>query len=135
MEQIPGTPPDTTTGTPDSNDRNWAMAMHLVTLVVVLTGGWLLNLIVPLVGLLWKRDASSFIADHAREQLNFQISLTIYMVAAIVLTVLTLGLGLLVIIPIGLALAIVVIVVMIKAALAASRGEQYRFPLTMRLVS
>lgn len=134
MEQIPGLP-ETATGATDSSDRNWAMAMHLGTLVVLLTGGWLVNLLVPLVALLWKRDTSSFIADHAREQLNFQISLTIYSVAAVVLVVLTLGIGVLVVVPVAIVAAIFVVVAMIKAALAASRGESYRFPLTMRFVS
>lgn len=136
-EQLPGepTPPSTPGDGPSSDDRNLAMLVHVGTLISLFIGGWGVNIIVPLIGYLWKRESSPFVAEHSREELNFQISLTIYTIVAIVLAVLTLGIGLLVIIPLGLVVGIVVIYVMIRAALAASRGEQYRYPLTLRLVS
>lgn len=133
MTELP--PAEAQPGAPSADERNLAMAMHIATLLVLLTGGWLLNVLVPLAGMLWKREGATFLADHSREQLNFQISLMLYVVIAGLLALLTLGLGLLVIIPIGIVVGIIAIVVMIRAALAASRGEAYRFPLTLRLVS
>lgn len=129
-EQLPGEP---RRAVPDS-ERNWAVGMHLLTLVALLTGGWLLNVLVPLVGMLWKVGDTGFLAEHSREQLNFQISLIVYSIVAVVLAFLTLGLGLLVILPLAIVIALVAIFVIIRAALAASRGDQYRFPLTMRFV-
>ena len=128
-EQLPGDPGS---AGPTESERNWAMAMHLVTLGVMFLGGW--QVVVPLVGLLWKGGESGFVADHSREQLNFQISLIIYTVVAFVLAVLTLGIGLLVIVPIALLVGLVVIIVTILAAVAANRGDAYRFPLTIRMV-
>lgn len=136
-EHLPGTGPaggQPAGDGPTDGERTFAMAMHVVTLVALLTGGWLLNVIVPLVGMLWKGDTSAFVREHSREQLNFQISLIIYSVIAVVLVVLTLGIGLLAIVPLAIILGIVVLVVMVIAALAANRGEHYRFPLTIRLV-
>lgn len=126
-------PPPNHGASPSADDRNLAMLMHVITLVVLLTGGWLLNVLVPLVGMIWRRE-DEFLAEHSREQLNFQISLIIYAIITAVVLVLTLGLALLVVIPVGIVVALVILWVMVRAALAASRGEQYRFPLTIRLV-
>lgn len=120
---------------PGSDDRNLAMLVHVLTLVSLFVGGWGIHIGIPLVAWLWKRGSSPFVGEHAREELNFQLSLTIYLLVVGLVAVLTLGLALLVIIPIALVLGIVVLVVMIKASMAASRGEQYRYPFTLRLVS
>lgn len=132
MEQLPheGTP-----GSPSSDDRNLAMLVHVGTLITIFWGGLGVNILVPLIGYLWKRDRSAFIAEHSREELNFQISLTLYIVLAGLLVIFTLGLGLLLVIPIALVIGVMMIIVMIRAALAASRGEAYRYPITMRFVS
>jgi uncharacterized Tic20 family protein len=132
MDELPG---GTDPTDPSADDRNLAMLVHVGTLAALLIGGWGLHIAVPLVGYLWKRESSTFIAEHAREELNFQISLTIYVLVAGLLALLTLGLGLLVLVPLGLVVGIVALVVMIRAALAASRGERYRYPMTMRFVS
>ena len=135
MEQLPHEGGVPQPGEPNGDDRNLAMLVHVGTLISLFLGGWGLNIVIPLIGYLWKRESSSFVASHSREELNFQISLTIYSLVAVALAFLTLGIGLLVIIPIGLIAGIAVIFVMIRAALAASRGEEYRYPLTMRFVS
>lgn len=133
MSDLPhGTPPP---AGPTGDERNLAMLTHLGTGAAVILGGWLVNILVPLGVWLWQRQRSQFVRQHALEELNFQLSLTIYAVIAIVVAVLTLGLGLLVIVPIGLLLVIVVIYVMVRASIAGARGEPYRYPLTMRLVS
>lgn len=121
-------------GEPTSQERNWATVMHLCTLATYFVGGWLLNIAVPLVVLLLKGSDSEFVAAHAREQLNFQISLVIYTVAAVLLAILTLGIGLLVIVPVYIVVAIVVVVATGLAAVAASGGRPYRLPFTIRFV-
>jgi uncharacterized Tic20 family protein len=40
------------------------------------------NIIGPLVVWLTKKDESAFVAEHARQALNFQISMTIYFILA-----------------------------------------------------
>lgn len=111
------------------------MGAHLSALAGVLLGG-LPAFLGPLVVWLLRRDAGDpFATDHAREALNFNLSVIIYAVAAVVVTIFTLGLALLVVAPVALVVAIGYLVVTIRAAMAASRGEPYTYPLTIRLVS
>ena len=49
------------------------------------------QIVVPLVIWLAKKDESPFIADHARESLNFQISMTLYFVISGALTYILVG--------------------------------------------
>ena len=65
---------------PDKDARMWAMMCHLSALAmyVLPTLG---NIIGPLIVWLIKREESSFIDEHGKESLNFQISVTIYSVA------------------------------------------------------
>jgi uncharacterized Tic20 family protein len=84
---------------------------------------------VPLVMWLVKKDESAYINDHGREAVNFQISLGIYNIIFSVLIFLLVG------IPLLIALQIFSIVVMILAAIAANRGELYRYPMTIRFLN
>ena len=76
-----------------------------------------------------KRDEDPFVAYHAREALNFQISFIIYVIGSIVLMFVLIGLILL---PVVLIFALVV---MIIAGIKAANGEFYRYPLTLRFVT
>ena len=134
-----------------SNERGWAMAAHLTALVLALMTSWLVGVAgVVGAGAIWllKRDDSPFIARHAREAVNFNLSMFLYACAAGVIgivlvgaTVLTLGLGALVTIPAGIvllcviaAIAVMWLVCSIIAAVRAWNGEEYRYPLTIRLL-
>ncbi len=129
------TPPATPGGlgpmTPNE-ERNWAMAAHLGAIVAAMVA---LGVLAPLGVLLFVGSRSDFVRRHATESLNFQISLLLYLAAAFVLAVVTVGLGLLILIPVGLLAAVLALVAVVIATLAASRGEEYRYPLTLRLVS
>lgn len=112
-----------------SNDeRNWGMLAHILALA-----GYLLipfgNILGPLVVYLMKKDQSAFVADQARESLNFQISMTIYFMIAGVLIFVLIGMVLL---PV---LWIAGLVLTIMAAIKASSGVAYRYPLTIRLIN
>jgi len=79
------------------------------------------------------------VEPHAREALNYQISLFIYFavlaVAAIVLALTIVGILLWpLLFIIGVALVIAEIVFAIVGAMAASRGELYRYPMNLRLI-
>ena len=94
-----------------------------------------------------KRGDSPFIEAHAREAVNFNLSMLLYAavacaigVALLGITVFTLGLGLIVTAPAGLALLLVIgaialmwLVCSIIATVKAWNGEEYRYPLTIRL--
>ena len=94
-----------------------------------------------------KHDESVFVAAHAREAINFNLSMFLYALAAgalgVVLvgaTVLTLGIGIVLTAPAGLllvlaiaAIAVLWLVCSIIAIVKAWNGESYRYPLTVRL--
>jgi uncharacterized Tic20 family protein len=120
-------PDDPMVDLPDPGERNWAVAGHLGALVGLLFA--LGHLLVPLVIWLLKRDSSDYVAEHARESLNFQLSMTLYAIVAGLLVFVLIGYLLL-----GL-LAIADFLLVIVAATHASRGDLYRYPITLRLIS
>jgi uncharacterized Tic20 family protein len=97
---------------------------------------------------LLKRDASPFVAAHAREAFNFNLSMFLYAAIAAVIgfvlvgaTVLTLGLGIILTAPAGIVLVLAIVLISlvwlvcsIVAAMKAWGGEAYRYPLTIRLL-
>jgi uncharacterized Tic20 family protein len=66
--------------------------------------------------------------------MNFQFTLLIFSVAALVFSVFTIGLGLFIVIPAGFALGIAALIFMIMGAVAANEGREYRYPITIRFV-
>ena len=122
-------------GPADPDDRTWALVSHIGSLV---TAWFAFGFIAPLIVMLAKTD-SPFVRRHAVESLNFQISMLIYSVVggvvAFLVVLLTLGIGALIVVPLVAVLLIVVLVLVIQATMHASRGEDYRYPLTIRFVS
>ena len=123
----PGPPPPTepmapvSYAPPSKDEMNMAMLCHLLGLFT-----WVLG---PLIIWLLKRDTSPFVDDHGKEALNFQITLTIaYFVAGILMFVV---IGCFV----AVALLVFELVVIIQGAMAASKGEPYRYPVALRLVN
>jgi uncharacterized Tic20 family protein len=85
--------------------------------------------ILPLIVYLVKRDESPFIAAHAKEVLNFHISLLIYSICNIPLLFLLIGF------PIYIVLALMAFICAIVAAIRASEGGFYFYPLTIRFIT
>ena len=116
-----------------SDARQWAMFAHLSALFALIIG---LTWLGPLIIYLIKKDDDAFVADQAREALNFNISVFIYgVVGFIVVFVLTLILIGFLLIPVLIALGIGWLVLVILAAVKANSGQTYRYPLTIRMVS
>jgi uncharacterized Tic20 family protein len=105
-----------------SDSRGWSAAAHLIPLLG-------LSFLGPLIVWLIKRDEDPFVEEHAREALNFQISVLIYAIISGFLVIIVIGIFLLI------ALAIFAFVVSIIAAIKAANGELYRYPLTIRLIN
>ena len=128
-----GYPPPVThpSGLP-SEVRNWAMAAHLSAFVGSFVA---LAVLGPLVVWLIRREVDGFSEQHAREALNFNLTLLLLIVAGIVLSVVTFGIGLIVVVPLALVVGVAWIVLTILAAVRASEGREYRYPLTIRFVS
>lgn len=106
---------------PSQDDRNLAMIAHLLGIISSFLGALIIWLI--------KKDESPFVAQEAKEALNFQITLFIGHVIA----------GALVFVVIGLALIpliwLINVIFSIMGAMSASKGQGYRYPFAIRLVS
>jgi uncharacterized protein len=110
----------------DQEVRNTAVAAHLSTLAgLVVPFG---SIIGPLAVWLTRRDRDPFIDDTGREALNFGISIAIYGLVALIGALLLVGIPLLIAGTIGW------VVLACLAAVKASQGQAYRYPLTLRLV-
>jgi uncharacterized Tic20 family protein len=115
MESFPSTPG---TAPITSGDRMLAVFCHLSVFVG-------LYFIVPLIIFFVKRDDSPFVATHAKEVLNFHLSLLIYGICCIPLFFVLIG------IPILIVLGIVALVCTIIGAVRAADSAYYRYPLTI----
>jgi len=134
---VPPPPPPPSAGGPPQEERQWAMFAHLSALAGGLLtsaiGGWGFFL-GPLVIWLVKKDTMPFVADQAKEALNFNITVSGVFLALLVLSLLTLGIGFLITLPIMLIVGIAALVLIIMAAIKANDGIAYRYPFTIRLI-
>ena len=116
-------------------DRQWALWTHLGPLLAaVVTSGALapLAIVWGLYVMYVPGKERPFVADHAREMLNFGISYLIYWtVGAVVVAIVSFGAGLVVFMPFLLILGLVAT---IMASVAAAKGRYYRYPMCMRFV-
>ncbi len=103
-------------------DRHFGVGIHLSPLAAFVLGPLILA---PLVLWLIRKDKSEFVDDHGRETINALISFFIY---NIVLVITVIGI---IALPV---LFIVGVVNLIRGAVAASRGDFFRYPMTMRFL-
>jgi uncharacterized Tic20 family protein len=95
---------------------------HLLGIVVSVIGAlviWLSNK---------DRPEKSFVIEQAKEALNFQITIFIATIVSFALVFVAIGFALLPVLFIGN------IVFCIIAGIAASKGQAYRYPITLRLI-
>jgi uncharacterized protein len=111
--------------TPD--ERTWGGAAHWSALVAGLFGG--LSFLGPLIVLLVKGNDSQWVRRQSVESLNFQISIMIYAIVSAILIIVLIGFFLLAIV--GIFWLIFTIIGSVKA----SAGEDYRYPMSIRMVS
>lgn len=112
-----------------SDDRTWAAISHAGSF---LSAWFALGIICPIVVLIAKSERP-FVRRHAYESLNFQLNALMLAAAAGIATAVTLGLALFVIVPIAVVYVPFYCIVVILATLAANRGEEFRYPLTVRV--
>ena len=109
------------------SERTTAVVMHLATYAYVVFPPAFL---IPLALWLIKREESPFLDDHGKEALNFHISLVLYILLAFPL-ILAMGFGL---VLLFLIIPVCSLIFPGIAAYAASKGEYYRYPVTIRLL-
>lgn len=108
---------------PSNDDKNIATITHL--------GGTVFSFIPALIVWILKKDDSVYISDQAKEALNFQITIAIIMFICSTVLVWIFLIGLAVMPFVWLTNIIFCII----AAIATSKGETYRYPLCLRLIS
>jgi uncharacterized Tic20 family protein len=117
------TPPLPPIPPPDQgNDKLLAILCHVSLFLGV-------AFILPLIVYLVKRGESEYVAAHAKESLNFHISLVIYGLCCIPLVYICIG------IPLIMALGLMASICAIVAAVRASEGGFYFYPLTIRFIT
>ncbi|CAN5718512.1 DUF4870 domain-containing protein [soil metagenome] len=122
---LPPPAPDTVRSL--TNVRTWTAFCHASALLGVFIH-FPGQLIPPLLVWLLKRDDSPEIDAHGKEALNFQISMLIYNIVAAVFCLVLIGFLLL---PLLWVLNAVFVII---AAIKASDGQLYRYPLTIRFL-
>lgn len=113
--------PGATVAAGSSDEKTMSMLAHILGIVLGFIG--------PLIIWLIKKDESAFVDYHGKEALNFQITLFIAYMVSFVLAFVLIGLLL---IPI---LFLVQLILPILAGVAANKGEYYKYPATLRLVT
>jgi len=103
----------------DTQARNLATLCHL---------GGLLLLLPPLIIWLLKKDDSPLVDEQGKEATNFQLTMLICFIASWILCFVFIGIILLPIV------GIFDLVMIILATIKASKGEKYRYPLSLRLL-
>jgi uncharacterized Tic20 family protein len=112
----------------DADERLWGMLAHLLALASCILAG--LSFIGPLVVYILKHRQSPFIAHHAREALNFHLSLLVYTATTVALAWLISDY--LAILTVGV--AVFGVAATARNALLAHRGEWVRYPLSLKFL-
>jgi uncharacterized protein len=116
METLP--PPPQPMNAED--ERLWGVLAHL--------GAFFFQFWAPLIVYLLFKDRSQYVAEQARESLNFQISMAIYLAVAGILCIILIG------IPMLILLAFLHFIFCLIATIKASNNEVYHYPLTIRFI-
>jgi len=106
--------------TPNSDEKTFAILAHILTIVS--------SFIAPLVIYLLKKDESPYVAEHAKEALNFQITMFVLYLISFILVFILIGILLLWL------LSIANLVLVIIATIKASENKMYRYPFNLRLI-
>ena len=115
-----------------SDGKTWAALCHLSGFLGYFVVVPFASIIGPLVVWLIKKDSSTFVDEHGKEAINFQITMSIvyaitwFLFFTIIFTLVAMALF-----PV---LGLWIVVLVIVAAIKASNGEHFRYPLTIRFI-
>jgi uncharacterized Tic20 family protein len=109
-----------TSSSPTKDEINLALLSHLLGIFTSFVGALVLWIM--------KKDESAFVGQHALEALNFQITIAIAFAICMVLTFILIGVFF---IPLVYAANVIFCIL---GAMAASKGNEYRYPFAVRLL-
>lgn len=106
-------------------EKQWILLTHLGTFI-----GYIFpfgNVIVPLIVYSLKKDAA-LVRLHSRNSLNFQISITLYILISLIFVFVLIGIGLIVL------LVILQFILVIMATIKADKDEIFHYPMTINFI-
>ena len=136
----------TTLSDAEKSQQNWAIACHLSALAVFapIPFG---NIVGPLVVWLWKRHDVPGVNEHGRAALNFHMSVFLYLFLGAIFLGIPLALlsflplmmfftipALIILAVLAGILVVAEVILTVVAALKASDGKHYDYPLTLNLI-
>jgi uncharacterized protein len=102
---------------PTSDEKTMGLLSHILALPFPFLG--------PLIIYLVKKDESNYVAAHAKESLNFQITMLLIVIVLFITVI-----GILLIWVVG----IINLILIIVATIRASEGKLYKYPFALRLI-
>lgn len=108
-------------------ERNWSVWLHISGLALL--GLSFVGIVLPIVLWMVKRGDSPFVDDHGREVINFQLSIQLYLVICGIAACTMIPIPVIVILP------LIGVINLIRGAVAAGKGEYFRYPITIRFLS
>lgn len=122
MTTEPKTAAPASEGGPSQEDRNFAVLAH--------AGGIITGFVAPLVIWQMKKDQSAYVAEHAKEALNFQVTLVAaYFLALLVYFALG-SIAFLLLVPVLL----LSLGLSMMAVFAATEGKPFKYVINARLI-
>jgi uncharacterized protein len=111
-----------------ADQRTWAIVSHLSPFLGLFIGG--LSFLGPLILYIVFKDRGAYVRHHSAEALNFQLTMWIGLLVSVpLLFVFFLG------VFTASAILMAMLVCHILGAVAASNGQDYRYPFTIHFVS
>ena len=104
----------------NDNERMLAVLSHALTLFTGFIG--------PLIIYIIKKDESAFVREHAKESLNFQLTLLVAYIIGFLLIFFIVGIILLPLI------GLVQLVLVVVATINAADNKNYRYPFCIRFI-
>jgi uncharacterized Tic20 family protein len=86
------------------------------------------SIIGPLICWLTRKDESLWVDRNGKSSLNFELSILLYLVLSIPLCIIIVG------IPIVIFLGILKVICIIIASVKASKGEEFKYPITIPFI-
>ena len=115
------------------SNNNWAMLSHALGFVGYFGNG-IGSVIAPLILWLAKRGDLPVVDEHAKESLNFNLSVMAIGLVLVASIFLSLGILTLVAAPALIVLGLFHLVATIWATVEASKGNSVRYPFTLRFI-
>ena len=110
----------------EKEERQWAMLAHIGTFSSLFIP--LGNIIAPIVVWQIRKHDSEFVVEQAKESLNFQITLILYSIISLFLCIIVIGFFLI------FALIIFGLIMVIVAGIRTNDGQDFQYPMTLRLL-